>query len=44
MNDLYITDYCVWIQKASPKQIQKIAAEMDEVMTRTIMLVGIIRY
>lgn len=32
MNDLYITDYCVWIQKASPKQIQKIAAEMDEIV------------
>ena len=33
MNNLYITDYCIWIQKASPKQIQKIAAELDEVTT-----------
>ncbi|KAL5460557.1 hypothetical protein EMCRGX_G034009, partial [Ephydatia muelleri] len=32
MNDLYITDYCVWIQKASTKQIQKVASELHEVV------------
>ena len=31
MNDLYVTDYCIWVQKASPKQIRQLAVELDEV-------------
>jgi protein SHQ1 len=31
MNNLYISDYCVWIQKASAKQIQNLALELNQV-------------
>ncbi|CAI8047920.1 Protein SHQ1 homolog, partial [Geodia barretti] len=31
MNNLYITDYCVWIQRASSRHIQNLALELKQV-------------
>ncbi|XP_029639621.1 protein SHQ1 homolog isoform X1 [Octopus sinensis] len=31
LNDLYITDYCVWIQTACAKQLQSLATELSKV-------------
>ncbi|XP_064404821.1 protein SHQ1 homolog isoform X2 [Halichondria panicea] len=30
LNNLYITDYCVWVQTASVRQIQSLADDLDE--------------
>ncbi len=31
LNNLYLTDYCVWVQTASVRQIQSLADDLDEV-------------
>ena len=37
MNNLYITDYCVWIQRASSRQIQNLAIELKQVNNRELL-------
>ena len=32
LNDLYVTDYCVWVQHCSSCLIQSLAKELDKVV------------
>jgi len=32
LNDLYITDYCVWIQTASDKRLHSLADAIEKVL------------
>lgn len=35
LNELYITDYCIWIQKISEKKIKKLGDLFDKVCNPT---------